>query len=237
MHIRDWDLITTPDPVEIAATRWMQSFFDEHYENSVYVTKKQIRDAYLERAIELEQHPVYRFQVECWWLLNWWRLYLRFWHQDLNNAKKRIAEFRGGVWIGNKDRRSAFIGWELSIPTPFWHLKLEVGGEDELTFSITFGIVALWLKFTDIIPRHWFRKWLGDDWFNYAWETGIAFHYGIFWVDWLYREHGWKENSGIHWSFNVVDFLLGQERHEKEILSVFRGSTAFDGRRGLHRKR
>lgn len=213
LTMRDWKFLWNGN-TQKAFDIW-QAQFEQDFEQEYNRQPSQKETIEYFREV-ICTNPIVKLQGDIQNLIHWLATRVRVTSQDLNDDRRAWRHGRAWFWLGGiNNNNPPVIGISWSIPTSFWHLRFEVGGEDELGFSIAFGLIALWLKFERFIPSRWFSKEL-------SWQartTGVSWHHGGLWIDIWRDDSGWsKQWGGIHWHFDPMDFLFGYQKHSKQTL-------------------
>lgn len=174
------------------------------------------------RCPEGSYHWVTATTCSCSGKARSWREPWFWWHVVNDNRDK--FDRKGSPW--RQGRLYAHFGratwhFEWSFRTKSCRLMADVGGcENDLTISVAFPPVALYLGVEGLVPY----RWLPRDWEQ---ETGLTVHGGALWGYLWHNSQSWHQGPGswYRWSkfhFDPMDRFFGDMKYSKRELRTER---------------
>ena len=148
-------------------------------------------------------------------------------HQNL------AADTQGFAWSELRHGRAwvhlgeVVLVWEWSLGGSFCHASVDVGGEDDLKFSLAIPLLAFWLHIENLLPHTCLPR-------SGSRTTGLRIFSGAIWVDlwndnsWGGRDKPWYQS----WNLSLADTFLGQQLYGERPLGD--GRVTVDMPEGLY---
>lgn len=130
------------------------------------------------------------------------------------NENKGKVPYEGTAYLTNYKDKNYQVSWNLW--TTFCKISFETGQdrEDDINFSFAFPPAAFWISLSHPVLRRLSSKIKGEK------AVQVNVHdWTIFWKFWE-EPHSWSSRTP-KWkdgSFNILNFLLGEEKFKSEII-------------------